>query len=100
MAPHTPLLVNQPHSYVGGSIQGEKALHLSHMHTLYKDDNKQFYGILEEATHGTTYEAFFKLFCRASNERGDYLVMIAQHAGMGKWIVILRDAKTFVINQR
>ena len=47
VAPHTPLLVNQPHSAVGGSIQGEQALRLSHMYPLYRNDNKKIYGILE-----------------------------------------------------
>ena len=42
VAPHPPLLVNQPHSDVGGSVQEEQGIRLYHMHPLYRDNNKQF----------------------------------------------------------
>ena len=64
------------------------------------DDNKQFYGILEEDTRSTTYKDSIEPFYRASNGPGDYLAMIAQHVGKGKWIIILRGAKYFINNQR
>ena len=70
------------------------------MHPLYRDKNKQFYGILEEATHGTTYEASIKHFHRAINGCGSYLAMIAQHTERDKWIIVLQYANYFINNRR
>ena len=64
------------------------------------DDNKQFYGLLEETTRSTTYKASIKPFYRASNGPGEYLAMIAQHVGREKWIIILRGAKYFINDRR
>ena len=99
VAPHPPLLVNQTHSDVGGSIQEEQSLRLYHMHPIYRDNKKQFYGILGETTQGTTYEDSTKPFHRDSNGHGAYLAMIDQHAGRDKWIIIFRDAKDFFNNR-
>jgi len=93
--PHPPLKTDCPHSEVG-SIQDEQTLRLSHNHPLYKDDNKQLYGILETALRGTTYDTSINSFKKTSNGRGAYMALISQHAGKDKWIKILRTAKTYV----
>ena len=100
MEPHPPLLLNKTRVAVVGSIQGEQALRLSHIHPLYRDYNKQFYLILEDANRGTTYEASIKPFLRAINVRGAYLAMIDKHAGREKLIITLQDAKYCVNNRR
>ena len=78
--PH-PTLVLSPYSTPVGSVAGEQALRLSHTHPLFRDDNEQFYWILEEAVCGTVYEATIKPFQRLADGRGSYLALIAQHAG-------------------
>ena len=93
--PHPPLKTDCPHSDVG-SIQDEQILRLSHTHPLYKEDNKRFYGVLETALRGTTYDTSINSFKKTSDGRGAYLALISQHAGKDKWIKILRTAKTYV----
>ena len=90
--PHPTLVLNRPYSTLEGSVAGEQALQLSHTHPLFRCDNEQFYGILEEAV-GTVYEAKIMPFQRRAYGRGSYLVLIAQHTGRDKWIAILRTAK-------
>ena len=90
--PHPTLVLNRLYSTLAGSVAGEQALRLSHTHPLFRDDNKQFYGILEEAVRGTVYKATIKPFQRLVDGRGSYLALITQHAGRDKWIAILRTA--------
>ena len=53
-----------------GSVAGKQALRLSHNHPLFRNDNEQFYGILEEAVRGTVYEATIKPFQRRADGCG------------------------------
>ena len=100
MMPHPTLVLNRPYSTLAGSVAGEQALRLSHTHPFFRDDNEQFYGILEEAVRGTVYEATIKPFQRLADGRGSYLALIAQHAGRDKWIAMLRTAKEYVNNSK
>ena len=93
---HPPLVLYHPYSDAAGSIQGEHTLRISLDHTLYKEDNKSFFAILEVALRGTTYEASIKPFQRTDNGRGAYKYFIAQHDGKEKWFNILWYAKTYV----
>ena len=81
-------------------MQGSKPFRISHTHPLFRDDNGQFYGMLEEAVRGTVYEATIKPFQRRADGRGSYLSLIAQHEGRDKWIAILRTAKEYVNNRK
>ena len=47
--PHPIHVLNRPYSTLAGSVAGEQALQPSHTRPLFRDDNEQFYGILEEA---------------------------------------------------
>ena len=98
--PHPTLVLNRPYSTLTGWVAGEQALQLSHTHPLFRDDNEQFYGILEEALRGTVYEATIKPFQRLANGRGSYLALIAQHAGRDKWIAILCIAKDYANSKK
>ena len=97
---HPTLVLNFPYSTLAGSVAGEQALQLSHNHTLFGDDNEQFYGILKETVHVTVYEATIKPFQRLADGRGSYLALIAQHAGRYKYIAILRTAKEYMNNRK
>ena len=97
--PHTGLATGKPHSDEAGSVQGEQALCLYHNHSLYRDDNKSLFGVLELALRGTTFEASIKPFRRTGNGRSAYEALISQHASKDKQIKILRDSKTYV-NER
>ena len=97
---HPTLVLNRPYSTLAGSVVGEKALRLSHNNPLFKDDNEQFYGILEEAVRGMVYEATIKPFQRRADGRGSYLALIAQHKGQDKWIAIMRTSKEHVNNRK
>ena len=85
---------------MAGSVAEEQALFLSHTHPLFRDDNTQFYGILEEAVRGTVYKVTIKPFQKLVDGRGSYLALIVQHAGRDKWIAILRTAKEYVNNRK
>ena len=98
--PHTTLVLNRPYSTLAGSVAGDQSLRLSHTHPLFRDDNEQFYGILEEALYGTVYEATIKSFQRLADGRGSYLALIVQHAGRDKWIAIMRTTKEYVNNMK
>ena len=91
--PHPTLVLNRPYSALAGSVAEEQSLQLSHNHPLFRYDNEQFYGILEEEVRGTVYEATIKPFQRLTDGRGSYLPLIAQHSGRDKWIAILHTAK-------
>ena len=91
--PHITLVLNRPYSTLTWSVAGDQALRLSHNHPLFRDDNGQFYGMLEEAVRGTVYEATIKPLLRLSDGRSSYLALIAQHARRDKWLAILRTAK-------
>ena len=82
--PHPNLVLNHPYSNMVGSVSREQALQLSHTRPLFRDDNKQFYGILEEAVRGTLYEATINPFQRLAYGCGSYLALIAQHSGRDK----------------
>ena len=82
--PHPGLSTDQPHSYEAVSIQGEQALCLYHNHSLYSDDNKSLFGVLELALRGTTFEASLKPFRRTGNGRSAYEALISQHASKDK----------------
>ena len=99
VAPLPPLMLDHPYSSAAGSIQGEQTLRLSLKHTLYRDDNKSFFDILEVALRGTNYEASINPFKRNGNGRGSYKSLIAQHAVKDKLVKILWYAKTYV-NER
>ena len=79
--PHPTLVLKHPYSAMAGSVAGEQYLQLSHNHPFLRDDNEQFYGILEEAVRGTVYKETIKPFQRLADGCGSYLVLIAQHAG-------------------
>ena len=79
--PHPTLVLNLPYSTLTGSVSGEQALRISHTLPLFRYDNKQFYGILEEAVCGTVYEATINPFHRRADGHDSYLALIAQHAG-------------------
>ena len=98
--PHPTLVLNRPYSTLVGLVAGEQALQLSHTHPLFRDDNQQFYGILEKAVRGTVCETTIKPFQRLADGRCSYLALIAQHAGQDKWIVILRTAKEYMNNRK
>ena len=98
--PRPTLVLNRPYSTLAGSVAGEQALQISHNNPLFRDDNEQFYGILEEAVRGTVFEVTIKPFQRRADGRGSYLALIAQHAGQDKWIAILRTAKKYVNNRK
>ena len=98
--PHPTLVLNRPYSTLVGLVTGEQALQLSHNHPLFRDDNKTFFGILEEAVRRTVYEATINPFQRRVDGRGSYLALIAQHAGRDKWIATLRTAKEYVNNRK
>ena len=98
--PHPTLVLNRPYSTLAGSVAGDQALRLSHNHPLFRDDNEQFYGILEEAVRGKLYEATINTFQRLADVRGSYLALIAQHAGRDKWISMMRTAKEYVNNRK
>ena len=79
--PHTTHVLNRPYSTLAGLVAGDQVLRLSHTHLLFRDDNEQLYGILEEAVHGTIYEATIKPFQRLADGCGSYLALIAHNAG-------------------
>ena len=87
--PHYTLVLNRPYSTLTGLVAREQSLRLSHTHPLFRDDNQQFYGILEEAVLGTVYDATIKPFQRREYGCGSYLALIAEHAGRYKWIEIM-----------
>ena len=91
--PHPTLVLNRPYSTLVGLVAGAQALRLSHTRPLFRDDNEQFYGILEEAVRRTVYEATIKPFQRLVDGCGSYLALIAPHTWQDKWIAILRTAK-------
>ena len=98
--PHPTLVLNRSYSNLVGSVAWEQALRLSHSHPLFRDDNKQFYVILEEAVNGLVYEAAIKPFQRRADGHSSCLALIAQHAGRDKLIAILRTAKQYVNNRK
>ena len=98
--PHTGLATGQPHSADAGSIQEEQDLCISHTHKLYRYDNKSLFAVLEVALSGTTFEASIKTFKSTGNGHGAYEALIYQHAGKDIWIKIIRDAKTYVNEQK
>ena len=99
VAPHPPLMMDHSYSAAVGYIQVKNTLSLSLNHTLYRDDSKSFFAILDVALRITTYEASIKPFQRNGNGHGAYKALIDQHAGKDKWVRILRDSKTYV-NER
>ena len=92
-------MLDHPYSADGGSIQGEQNLRLSINNSLYRDNNKSFFDILEVDLRGTNYEASLKPFQRTDNGCGAYTALIAHHAGKEKWFKILWYTKTYV-NER
>lgn len=95
-----PLDTNQPHSVLHGSVEGELIARLSHNSPIYRDDNKQVYLYLEEATRGTIYGASIKPFTRTKDGRGSYLALISQHAGVDKWEKELQDQEKFLYSRK
>ena len=95
----TPLVTYCPHLSQAVSIKDTQAMQLSHTHTLYHDDNKTLFGVLEVDMRRTTYDVSITSFQKTYNGRTAYLMVIAQHAGKDKWAKILRDYKTYV-NER
>ena len=75
--PHPTLVLNRPYSTLAGLVAREQSLRLSHNHTLFRDDNKQFYGILEKAVRETVYKAIIKPLQRKADGRSSYLALIA-----------------------
>ena len=90
------LEMNQPHLDEAVSIQEEMIMRLSHSHQLYRNNNNTFYIILEKAVRGTFYEASIKPLQGTRDVRVSYLTLIAHHEGKDKWVVIIRDAKSYV----
>ena len=95
-----PLMTNQPHSQEHGSVEGELIARLSHTSPIFRDDNKQVYLFLEEATRSTIYGASIKPFTRSKNGRGAYLALINQHAGVDKWEKELKDQEQFLLSRK
>ena len=68
--PRPILVLNCPYSTLAGPVAGEQALRFSHTRPLFRDDNEQFYGILEEAVRGTVHVATIKPFQRRADGCG------------------------------
>ena len=68
--PNPTIVLNRPYSTLAGSVVGEQYLQLPHNHLLFRNDNEQFYGVLEEAVRGTVYEATIKPFQRRADGCG------------------------------
>ena len=59
-----PLMPNQPHSELHGSVEAEMMAQASSNHVLYCDNNSTVYYLLEEALWGTTYAVSIKPYQR------------------------------------
>ncbi len=91
-----PLLHNQPHSEMHGSIEGEMIARLSHDSPMFRDDNARVYHFLEEATRTTVYGASLKPFQRTKHGHNAYFALMNQHAGTDKWEKELKYQETFM----
>ena len=98
-----PLEPNMPHSIVDdgvGTIVKDLINRASHSHPNYTNDNDKVYGMLEEATRGTSYSPSIKPFQRNRDGRGAYLALVSQYAGQDKWNLEIEKCDDILHNQK
>ena len=88
--PISGLAPNQAYSLEHGSLEEDLIARASHNHGLYKDDNKEVYFKLEEATRSTTYADTIKPHQLSKDGRAAFEALKAQYAGVDKWEAMLK----------
>ena len=86
MVPSTPppLIMNQLHSEIHVSVEGDQISRLAHISTVPRDDNQKVYHFLEEETRGTVYALDLKPHQCTKNGRATFKTLCEQHDGIDK----------------
>jgi hypothetical protein len=85
-----------PHSAETGSIEGDLAACMTHLHPLYKVDNGMVYDMIEYAVRGHDVAATITPFHRARDGRGAPLALKSQHAGKVIYDQLVKEAENML----
>ena len=80
-----PLPADKAYSTEHGLVEEEHVARETHHDTLYKEDNKSLYHMLEESVRNTPCAASLKPFMLVKDGREAFLAIIRQYAGVDKW---------------
>ena len=89
-----------PHSVETGSIEGDLAARMTHLHPLYKVDNGMVYDMIEYAVRGHDVPATIAPFCCARDGRGALLALKSQHAGKAIYDQLVKEAENMLKNRQ
>ena len=90
------LALYQPHLLEHSSVEDKYRNCLLHSDVRFQNNNGTFFGYLEEATRGTTFESSIKTYEHTRNGRAAWLALNMQHAGDITWKEQLKTASAYV----
>ena len=80
-----PLAADKAYSKEHGSVEDELVARATHHDTLYREDNKSLYHMLEEGVRNTPCADLLKPFFLGKDGREAFLAIKRQYAGVDKW---------------
>ena len=80
-----PLAADKAYSTEHGSVEEELVERATHHDTLYREDNKSLYHMLEGGVRNTPCAASLKTFMRGKDGREAFLAIKRKYAGVDKW---------------
>ena len=80
-----PLAADKAYSTEHGLVEEELVVRATHHDTLYREDNKSIYHMLEEGVRNTPCAASRKPFMRGKDGKEAFLAIKRQYAGVDKW---------------
>lgn len=94
------LVLGEPFSEAGGSVEGEMIARLDHSHALFKSDNGNVFDMVEAALRGTAISPSIAQFRKSRDGRAAYLAVLAQHAGRNVYDKLHREAEDKLQNRK
>ena len=79
-----PLAANKSYSTEHGSVEEELVARATYHDTLYREDNKSLYHMLEEGVRNTPCASSLKPFMRGKDGREAFVAIKSQYAGVDK----------------